>query len=199
MTEWTQEARPRRRGLGWLAAGAAAVAVTLGSAGPAAAQTTGTTRTTATTATGSTTAASSTAAASQSAQFEAFLFELMIDLIFEDFMAMGGGTPDQFLTFLEGSLGELIQPELAAAANGTSATLPDAGDDEFLAFEEFLMEFFVAQAQADFNARGGGTAAQFQAFLTSALQTAGSARLAGIARQVSAADAASRTTTTTGK
>jgi hypothetical protein len=199
MTEWTQGVRPRRPGLAWLAAGAAAVALALGSAGRAAAQTTGTTTRTTTTGgtTGtSTTAASSPPAVSQSAQFEDFLFEVMIDLVFEDFMAMGGGTPDQFMTFLEGTLGGLIGPELSAAANGTGAALPDPGDDEFLTFEEFLMELFVAQAQADFNARGGGTAAQFQAFLGNALATAGSPQLAGVARNVAAADAASGTTST---
>ncbi len=197
MTEWTQGARPRRWGRAWLAAGAAAVALTLGSAAPAAAQTTGGTRTTTTGTTGGTTAASTQTAASQSAQFEQFLFELMIDLAFEDFLAMGGGTPDQFMTFLEGTLGGLIQPEVAAAGSGTSATLPDPGDDEFLAFEDFLMEIFVMQAQADFNAQGGGTAAQFQTFLENALNAAGSPQLAAVQRNVAAADAAAAKSSTT--
>jgi hypothetical protein len=182
MTGWTQVARSRRWGLGWLAAGA--VALTLASAGPAAAQT----RTTTTTG-GGTTAASSPPAVSQSALLEEFVFELMVEVAFQDWVAQGGGTPDQFLSFLEGTLGELIQPEMAAAGSGQSATLPDPGDDELLAFEDFLMEIFVAQVQADFMAQGGGTAAQFQTFLANALITAGQPQLANAAQQVSAANA----------
>jgi hypothetical protein len=177
-----------------LAVGAVVVAAALVSTGPTGAQTTkGTT-------TGTTTTASSTPAVSQSALFEQFLMEEMIAFAFEDFMAMGGGTPDQFLTFLEATLGGLVEPELAAAANGQTVSFP-ASDDPDLAFEEFLMEFFVAQAQADFKAAGGGTNAQFQAFLTNALITAGAPQLASVAKQVAAADAAlaaaSATTSTT--
>lgn len=177
MTGWTQGARSRRWGL------VAAVALTLSSAGPAAAQS----RTTTTT--GSTTAASSQTAASQSALFEEFVFELMVQLAFQDWQDQGGGTPDDFMNFLEGTLGGLIQPEMAAAASGQSATLPDPDDDEFLAFEEFLMDFFVAQAQADFMAQGGGTPAQFQTFLANAMIAAGQPQLANVSKQVSAANA----------
>jgi hypothetical protein len=161
-----------------------ALAVALGLPGRAAAQTT------------AAQSASQAAANQQTTTFEAFLFELMVDLAFEDFLAQGGGTPDEFLTFLEGTLGGVILPELAAAGSGQAVSFA-ASDDPDVQFEEFLMEFFVALAQQQFQAQGGGTPAQFQAFLQNALKTVGTPQLANVAKQVQAADAAMGITSTT--
>jgi hypothetical protein len=162
-----------------------ALIVALGSPGSAAAQTTTAAQ-----------SASQTAANQQTTLFEAFLFELMVDLAFEDYLAQGGSSPDEFLTFLEGTLGGLILPELAAAGTGQAVSFAGS-DDPDVQFEEFLMEFFVTLAQQQFLAQGGGTPAQFQAFLQNSLMTVGTPQLTNVVKQVQAADAARGVTPTT--
>lgn len=185
MAEWTRGARPRGGRAPVGLAACVALAVALGSPAPAVAQTT----------------ASQSAASQQQTQFEAFLFELMIDVAFEDFLARGGGTADEFLVFLEGTMTGLMLPEIVAAGNGQPPTFA-ATDDPDVVFEEFLMDFFVQLVQEQFVAAGGGTPAQFQTFLQKALTNVGTVQLTNVVNKVVASDAASKTTgsttTTTG-